>query len=76
MIDTYFDRADAATGYEPTAGVQPMHEDPRWYAGQLYSTMIDRDVAIAKNRLTWFIEARVIHHKAMMWRDAKRKAAK
>jgi hypothetical protein len=50
MIDTYFDRADAATGYRPTPSA-PIHEDPRYWAGRLYATVLDRHMAKAKHSL-------------------------
>ena len=54
MIDTYFDRVDAATGNWRTQrdnSVQQLYDDPRYYNGSLYATVIDRDVAEARDRL-------------------------
>jgi len=70
MIDTYFDRVDAATGYKSTPS-RPVQEDPRYYNGQLYATMINRNVAEAKDRLERFIDSRVAHHRFEMWPEWK-----
>lgn len=61
MIDTYFDRVDAATGYKPTPS-RPINEDPRHYNGSLYATVIDRNVAEARDRLTGVIDRAVHQH--------------
>lgn len=50
MIDTYFDRCDAASGYRPTRAA-PISEDHRYWCGRLFPTVIDRHVAEAKRRL-------------------------
>lgn len=55
MINTYFDRVDAASGYKPTRS-SPIEDDPRYYGGSLYATMLDRNVAQAKNYLANFID--------------------
>jgi len=57
MIDTYFDRVDAANGYKSTAS-RPIWEDPRYYDGQLYATMIDKNVAMAKEAVKLRIAAK------------------
>jgi hypothetical protein len=49
MIDTYMDRCDAASGYLSTTRF--IEEDPRYYNGQLYATVIDRNVAEARSKL-------------------------
>lgn len=47
MIDTYFDRTDWPTWMNPKH--QPKHwDDPRYFNGSLYSTVIDCNVAEAK----------------------------
>ena len=64
MIDTYFDRADAATGYRPTPVVYPdMSDDPRYFNYQLYNTMIARNVAEAKYNLQMVIGYLVVQEK-------------
>ncbi len=50
MIDTYFDRVDAAFGYKPTRS-RPISEDRRHFRGALYETYIDRLVAEARYNL-------------------------
>jgi len=65
MINTYFDRVDASQGFTPTRSA-PVHEDPRYFMGQLYASMIDRNVAEAKLNLRIFINARVFKHKVEM----------
>lgn len=61
MIDTYFDRADAATGYQPTPPKQLDRDDPRYWSGSLYASAIDCAVAMAKYRLR--IDIACIHHR-------------
>lgn len=60
MIDTYFDRVDAANGWKSQRDnkLQELYEDPRYYNGSLYSTMIDRNVAAAKDQVRLCILAR------------------
>lgn len=58
MIDTYFDRADAAMRYHPTPS-RPVFDDPRYFRGRLYSTIIDKMEAEARSNLADFIS---IHH--------------
>lgn len=70
MIDTYFDRADAATGYRPKT-CAPSYEDPRNFGGQIYNTMIDRNVAEARYELARFIAKRCIEEKQAMARRVK-----
>jgi hypothetical protein len=70
MIDTYFDRCDAASGYKPTRSA-PHQEDPRYYAFNLYNTMIDRNVAEAKFKLRYVIENMAHFHKQEMARGIK-----
>lgn len=62
MIDTYFDRVDAAQGYRPQAS-NLVHEDPRHYRGQLYATVIDRNVAEARDRLAGALDRDWVHHR-------------
>lgn len=62
MIDTYFDRADAALGY-PRRQSTPVWDDPRCYNGQLYATMIDRNVAEAKDKLRYMLANACMDHK-------------
>lgn len=58
MIDTYFDRCDAASGFRSTARFIDSN-DPRYFAGQLYATVIDRNVAEARLRIADQVE---VHH--------------
>jgi hypothetical protein len=68
MIDTYMDRADAATGYKPTKQAAPDYDDPRYFRGSLYATVIDRMVAEAKYNLAVHISLSCLKHKAAMAR--------
>lgn len=62
MIDTYFDRTSWPTWM--TIKPQSNHwEDPRYFNHQLYSTMIDRNVAEAKCNLCHMIDNRVSWHR-------------
>lgn len=65
MIDTYFDRADAATGYRAQR-TQPIHEDPRYWGGQLYATVADRTVAKARAMVRFTIAAAARDHQLEM----------
>jgi hypothetical protein len=71
MIDTYFDRADAATNWKRTRDhkLQEIYDDRRYFQGNLYSTMIDRNVAEAKFNLCAFINERVSIEKSITARD-------
>lgn len=71
MIDTYADRADAASGSWRAArnhAVQQLYADPRYFNGQLYSTVIDRMAAEARYRLAVFVELRCEIEKLAMAR--------
>lgn len=65
MIDTYFDRCDAANDYKSTAS-RPIWEDPRYYNGSLYSTLIDRNVAEAKANLASHIDQLAMRAKSVI----------
>lgn len=69
MIDTYFDHADRATGYHllTRTPVQPIHEDPRYWAGQLYATVADRTVAKARAMVRFTIAAAIRDHQREMY---------
>lgn len=60
MIDTYFDRCDAASDRNQTQ--PPIHEDPRYWGGQLYATVIDRMAAKARAVMRWEILANANNH--------------
>lgn len=62
MIDSYFDRCDAASGYKPTARYLDQN-DARYFGGQLYATVIDRMVAEAKFEMQGQLAFLVTHHK-------------
>lgn len=62
MIDTYFDRADAAMRYHP-APVQADQEDPRYWRGQIYSTIIDKMTAEARSNLADWISMQCSFHR-------------
>jgi hypothetical protein len=66
MIDTYMDRADAATGYKPTSRVLPDYESPLYFRGNWYASVIDRMVAEAKYNLAIHISLSCIKHKTAM----------
>lgn len=74
MIDTYFDRVDAAQGYrdrETLSSFYYTYNDPRYYNGQLYCTMIDRNVAEAKDRLASMLHWECEVHRREMRLDIK-----
>ena len=62
MIDTYFDRTDATLGYKRRESA-PVWEDLRYYNGQLYNTMLDRNVAEAKDRVAETIDLLADKHR-------------
>ena len=66
MIDTYFDRADAAQRYRPNPP-QPVHEDPRYWGGQLYATVIARKVAEARAMVRWTVAVAARDHEREMY---------
>ena len=66
MLDTYFDRCDAASGYRYTT-VQPDHENPRYFRGSWYATTIDCNVAKAKHVLRTEIELNHCYHAREVW---------
>jgi len=70
MIDTYFDRVDAAQGFTPTR-CAPVHDDPRYFMGQLYASMIDRNVAEARFNLRIFINANWWNHRCELKKGIK-----
>lgn len=72
MIDTYMDRCDAASGYRPTRSA-PISEDPRYWNGNLYNTVLDRMIAEAKRTLRREI-AHIHHYHATMVRVGFNKA--
>lgn len=87
MIATYMDRCDAASGYRP-APSRPVHEDPRFYNGGLYASVIDRMADEARAALRWAVGNDAVWHKRELrhgirmgeqlswWRtDGKRKGA-
>jgi hypothetical protein len=49
MIDTYMDKASWPTWMSPSPAVD--RDDPRYWNGALYNTVIDRMVAEAKQTL-------------------------
>lgn len=61
MIDTYFDRTDRATYYQPTPRQAVDRDDLRYWNGSLYASAIDCMVAMAKYRLR--IDIAHIHHR-------------
>ncbi len=65
MIDTYFDRVDAAQVFTPTRSA-PVQDDPRYYGGQLYASTIARNAAEARDNLAAFVNFLVLRHKACM----------
>lgn len=62
MIDTYFDRADAAMRYH-VAPARTDQEDPRYWRGRLYATIIDRMAAEARSNLADFISIQHSYHR-------------
>lgn len=72
MIDTYFDRADAATGYVHPLTKPVNHDDPRYWNGELYDSMISRMAAQARYELAHFIDTRCMQEKEAMTRSLPR----
>jgi hypothetical protein len=70
MIDTYMDRADAATGYKPTSRATPDYESLLYFRGHWYATIIDRMVAEAKYNVAMHISLSCLKHKVAMARRA------
>lgn len=66
MLDTYFDRADAAQRYR-TNPPQPVHEDPRYWGGQLYATVTARMVAEARAMVRFTVAAAARDHQREMY---------
>lgn len=66
MMDTYMDRADAATGYRPSPRAVPDYESPLYYRGNWYVSVIDRMVAEAKDNLALHISLSCLQHKVAM----------
>lgn len=65
MIDTYFDRADAAARFMAT--YQPIdRDDPRLYAGQLYASVLSRMVAEARDNVFYAVAMATLEHKEEM----------
>lgn len=60
MIDTYFDRTDWPRWMNWKS---QDFDDPRIFAGSLYSTMIDRNVAEAKANVRSVIKNRAAWHR-------------
>lgn len=60
MIDSYMNRADAATGYRPTPTKPVDRDDPCYWNGALYDSVINRMVAEARHVLRTEIELE--HH--------------
>lgn len=70
MIDTYMDRADSATGYQPTRQAAPDYGSLLYYRGNWYVSAIDRMVAEAKDNLALHISLSHLKHKTAMARRA------
>ena len=65
MIDGYRDPFDWQRWRDADSEAQRerVRKDPRYYAGQLYSTIIDRNAAEARDRLAQQLERDVNRHK-------------
>jgi hypothetical protein len=63
MIDSYFDRADAATGYRPAPPVAPNYDSLHYWQGNWYVSVIDRMVAEAKDKVRISIGANILNHR-------------
>ena len=65
MIDTYRTAEDLANwrNSQREAARRRIAADPRFYDGQLYATMIDRNVAEARDRLRGAIDYVERHHR-------------
>jgi len=70
MIDTYFDRADWPVWMNLKPSTKHW-EDPRYFEHQLYSTMIERNVAEAKDNVRQLINNRVSWHRVEIGNQIK-----
>ena len=61
MIDTYFDMVDARSGYKPKRSA-PAYEDPLYYNGGIYATMLDRQCAVALDSVRLAVAFHAGHH--------------
>lgn len=66
MIDTYFDRADRTTGYSATPRPPVDRDDPRYWNGSLYDSVINRMVAEARYNLRAEISLQHQYHGNMI----------
>lgn len=68
MIDTYFDRADAACGIRAPSRHPHLIQDsdPRYFEGVLYASATDARVAKARVRLAWVIDRAATQHSLEM----------
>jgi len=65
MIDTYMDKASWPTWMTPSPAVD--RDDPRYWNGALYNTVIDRMVAEAKQTLLTEIALNHCYHAREVW---------
>jgi hypothetical protein len=68
MLDTYMDKTSWPTWMTPSPAVD--RDDPRYWNGALYNTVIDRMVAEAKYNLRVHIALSYLNHKRAMARRA------
>jgi hypothetical protein len=65
MIETYFDRADAAAGITPTYRFIDL-DDPLRYRGLHFASVLDRNIFAAKDRMEQALNAEHAQHIAEM----------
>ena len=66
MIDSYMDRADAATGYRPTPRQPVDRDDPRYFACVIYETPSAARALEALGNLHWALTCDCLTHKTEM----------
>jgi hypothetical protein len=62
MLDTYFDKKDWPVWMSSKSSA-PAFDDPRYYNGSLYTSVISRDVAQAKDAIKRHIDTICAWHK-------------
>ena len=62
MIDTYMDRCDMATGFNPTARYISV-EDPRYFMGDYHDSVVSCNAAKARYNLKMTISTLMTFHR-------------
>lgn len=62
MVPTYMDRCDAASGYQPPQAA-PVTDDPRYWNGALYHSVISRMAAEARYNMRLHVMTQLNNHR-------------